>query len=365
MERLGYRTFNHFTMTSDELKRYNRHIILPEIGTEGQEKLKAARVLMIGAGGLGCPALQYLAAAGVGTIGIVDDDIVDESNLQRQILYSIADIGKLKADVAVERLSAQNPFVVFKKYTVRLSKENAIDIIKGYDIIVDGTDNFPTRYLINDACVILSKPLIFGSVFKFEGQVAVFNYLGSATYRCLYPEPPANDEVPNCSDIGVIGVLPGITGLLQANEVIKIVTGTGEVLSNKLLRFNALQMTFDVFAFNKISANDEIINFADYETFCDVAVKEISVEQLKEKINKHEQLQIIDVREPAEYAIKNIGGTLIPLNELGQSLEKIKRDMPVVVHCQSGVRSKKAVELLTEKGFSNVFSLKGGIAAFN
>ena len=352
-------------MTTEELNRYNRHIILPEIGLDGQEKLKRAKVLVIGAGGLGCPVLQYLTAAGVGNIGIVDDDNVDESNLQRQILYNTNDIGKSKALVAVEKLSAQNPNSRFKAYQLRLSSENALEIISGYDIVVDGSDNFPTRYLVNDACVMLNKPLVFGSVFKFEGQVAVFNFNGSATYRCLYPQPPSSDEVPNCSEIGVLGVLPGTAGLLQATEVIKIITGVGEVLSNKLLRFDALNMSFETFSFGLNPKNKEIKAFSDYEQFCGFAVKEISANQLKEKLRLHEEIQIIDVREPDEYAVKNIGATLIPLATLADNLNKINPNIPIVVHCQGGSRSKKAAQLLMEKGFQNVVSLKGGMREYN
>ena len=352
-------------MTTEELKRYNRHIILPEIGLLGQKKLKCAKVLVIGAGGLGCPVLQYLAGAGVGTIGIVDDDKVDESNLQRQILFNLNDIGKSKALVAVEKLSAQNPNCQFKDYQVRLTTANALEIISGYDIVVDGSDNFPTRYLVNDACVMLCKPLVFGSVFKFEGQVAVFNYKGGATYRCLYPQPPSSEEVPNCSEIGVLGVLPGTVGLLQATEVIKIITGIGHVLSNKLLRFDALNMSFETFSFNLNPKNKEIRAFTDYEQFCGLTVKEISAEQLKEKLRLHEQIQIIDVREPEEYAVKNMGATLIPLGTLADNLDKIKPNVPIVVHCQGGGRSKKAAQLLMEKGFQNVTSLKGGMREYN
>ena len=352
-------------MTTEELKRYNRHIILPEIGLEGQEKLKRAKVLVIGAGGLGCPALQYLVAAGVGNIGIVDDDKVDESNLQRQILYTTADIGKPKALVAAEKLYSQNPYCQFKDHQLRLTTENALEIISNYDIVVDGSDNFPTRYLVNDACVMLNKPLVFGSVFKFEGQVAVFNYKGSATYRCLYSQPPSSDEVPNCSEIGVLGVLPGTVGLLQATEVIKIITGIGEVLSNKMLRFDALNMTFETFSFSVNPKNKEIAAFADYEQFCGVAIKEISAEQLKEKLRLHEEIQIIDVREPEEYAVKNIGATLIPLATLDDNLDKIKPNVPIIVHCQGGGRSKRAAQLLMDKGFRNVVSLKGGMREYN
>jgi molybdopterin/thiamine biosynthesis adenylyltransferase/rhodanese-related sulfurtransferase len=349
-------------MTNEELKRYDRHIILPEIGIEGQQKLMQASVLVIGAGGLGCPLLQYLVAAGVGTIGIVDDDTIDESNLQRQILYNIHDIGKAKVSVAIEKLSAQNPFCKFNSHQQRLAADNALEIIANYDIVVDGSDNFPTRYLVNDACVMLDKTLVFGSVFKFEGQVAVFNYNGSATYRCLYPDPPASEDVPNCSDIGVLGVLPGLTGLMQATEVIKIITGIGEVLSNKLLRFDALSMNFETFSFYLNPANKNIKSFSNYEEFCNTMIQEISAEELKEKIRLKENIQIIDVREPSEYAKKNIGATLIPLGELSKNLDKIEKTIPVIIHCQSGMRSRKAVELLREEGFNNVYSLRGGLA---
>lgn len=352
-------------MTKEELNRYNRHIILPEIGLEGQQKLNRARVLVIGAGGLGCQVLQYLVAAGVGCIGIVDDDSIDETNLQRQILYGVADIGKPKATVAVEKLSAQNPFCQLKPYPVKLNSSNAIEIVSGYDSIVDGSDNFPTRYLVNDACVILNKPMVFGSVFKFEGQMAVFNFRGSATYRCLYPQPPGIAETPNCSEMGVLGVLPGMVGILQANEVIKIITGIGEVLANKLLRFDALKMDFETFSFRLNPSNKEIKFFSEYEQFCGSIVKEISADELRKKIHLHEPIQIIDVREPAEYAENNIGAVLISLSEIADNLHKIRKDIPVIIHCQSGLRSKKAVELLREKGYNNVFSLKGGLAAFN
>ena len=351
-------------MTTEELRRYNRHIILPEIGLDGQQKLKQARVLVIGAGGLGCPVLQYLVAAGVGTLGIVDDDKVDESNLQRQILYTTADVGKSKVLAAVERLKTQNPYCNFDVYQARLTSVNALEILCDYHIVVDGSDNFQTRYMVNDACVMLNKPLVFGSVFKFEGQVAVFNFNGSATYRCLYPQPPSSEDVPNCSDIGVLGVLPGIVGLLQANEVIKMITGVGEVLAGKLLRFDALSMSFDTFSFSLDPANGSIRSFSDYDLFCGMGVKEISVEELKERIQRKEALQIIDVREPAEYEVKNIGALSIPLRELIDNLYKIEREIPVIVHCQGGSRSKKAVALLAEKGFNNAVSLRGGIAAF-
>lgn len=350
--------------STEELNRYNRHIILPEIGIEGQEKLKQAKVLVIGAGGLGCPLLQYLVAAGVGHIGIVDNDKVDESNLQRQILYSSEDIGKYKAEVAKEKLSQQNPFINLTSHISYLTSQNASQLISQYDIIVDGSDNFPTRYLVNDACVILNKPLVFGSVFKFEGQVSVFNYKDGPTYRCLYPTPPAPDEAPNCSEVGVIGVLPGIIGTLQANEVIKIITGIGEVLSGKLLTIDALSMNVETFSFVPNSENKKISVLTDTEQLCSNPVKEISAEELKQKINLKEEFQLIDVRELVEYNLKNIGGELIPLHKLQENINKIKKNIPVIIHCQSGIRSKKAVELLNKKGYENIFSLTKGLVDF-
>jgi sulfur-carrier protein adenylyltransferase/sulfurtransferase len=346
-------------MNNDELRRYNRHIILPEIGIEGQEKLKAARVLVIGAGGLGCPVLLYLTAAGVGEIGIVDDDVVDESNLQRQVLYATGDIKKNKADTAVENLKAQNPHIKFTGYKERLTSANALKIIAAYDIVIDGSDNFPTRYLVNDACVILNKPLVFGSVFKFEGQVSVFNYKNGPTYRCLYPQPPAPGEVPDCSEIGVMGVLPGMVGLLQANETIKIITGLGQVLNGKVLQFNTLTMSFETFSFELNPENKKITALADYQQFCGMGVQEISPEELKLRTERHDKFQLIDVREESEYNMQNWGGRLIPLGQLKENLHRISTKIPVIVHCQSGVRSKKAAEILISNGFNEVYSVKG------
>ena len=346
-------------MNNDELKRYNRHIILPEIGIEGQQKLKAAKVLVIGAGGLGCPVLLYLTAAGVGEIGIVDEDIVDESNLQRQILYSVSDIRKHKVDAAIENLSSQNPYVRFTGFKERLSSANALKIIANYDIVVDGSDNFPTRYLVNDSCVMLNKPLVFGSVFKFEGQVSVFNYNNGPTYRCLYPQAPVPGEVPDCSEIGVIGVLPGMIGLLQANEVIKIIAGLGEVLSGKMLQFNALNMNFETFAFELNPENKKITELVDYQQFCGISVLEISPEELKLRTERHDKFQLIDVREESEYNNQNWGGRLIPLGQLSENLHRISTKIPVIVHCQSGMRSKKAAEILISNGFNEVYSVKG------
>lgn len=350
-------------MTNEELKRYARHIILSEIGLEGQQKLKLAKVLVIGAGGLGCPVLQYLTAAGVGTIGIVDFDIVDESNLQRQVLYSVEDIGKPKAQIAKEKLGKQNPYVNLISHVTNLTAENALDIIAKYDMVVDGSDNFATRYLVNDACVMLNKVLVFGSIFKFDGQISIFNYKGGPTYRCLYPAPPADGEIPNCAEIGVIGVLPGIIGALQANEVIKIICGVGEVLSGKLLMFDALAMQFNSFTIEANPSNKKINKLIDYNLFCGNAT-EISADELKEKIKLKADFQLLDVREPNEYQHKNIGGTLIPLNQLTANLSKLNKEKETIVHCASGVRSKKAIAILKENGFKKVYNLKNGLLNF-
>ncbi len=351
-------------MTPEELKRYNRHILLPEIGLEGQEKLKNASVLVVGAGGLGCPVLLYLTAAGVGKLGIADFDVVDESNLQRQVLYTREDIGLPKAVQAKRRLLQLNPFVQIQPYPVKINRENVLDLFKEYDIIVDGSDNFATRYLVNDACVLLNKPLVFGSIFKFEGQVSVFNYKEGPTYRCLYPEPPKEGDVPNCSEIGVIGVLPGIIGTLQANEVIKLITGIGEVLSGKLLMFDALSMAFTTIAFGMVAENKFIKELIDYEVFCgvsSVSIKEISSEELKQKLHRSEDFQLVDVRTEDEFTLFNIGGILLPLSELERRREELLKDIEVVLICQSGKRSKIAAEILEEYGYQKVVSLKDGL----
>ena len=350
-------------MTNEEKKRYARHLILPEIGESGQEKLKQAKVLVVGAGGLGCPVLQYLVAAGVGKIGIIDFDKVEISNLQRQILFSTEDIGKYKAEVAREKLAKQNPHINLISHILYLTPQNAIEIISDYDIVVDGSDNFATRYLVNDVCVILNKPLVFGSVFKFEGQFSVFNYREGPTYRCLYPEPPNEGEVPNCAEIGVMGVLPGIIGLMQANEVIKIIVGIGEVLSGKLLSFDALTMQFNSFDFLLNPNNRNIKKLIDYDLFCGTS-NEITAEELKQKIKLKEDFQLIDVREQNEYQVKNIGGILIPLGQLTDNITKINSEQEIIVHCASGARSKKAVSLLKEKGFKRVYNLKNGLLDF-
>jgi len=357
-------------LSTKELKRYNRHIILPEFGLESQEKLKQTKVLVIGAGGLGCPILSYLTAAGVGTIGIIDEDIVDESNLQRQILFSTEDIGKPKVKVAEQKLSKQNPFVNFEVYHQRLTKENALSIFEKYDIIVDGSDNFPTRYLVNDACVILNKILVFGAIFKFDGQLSVFNYQQGPTYRCLFPEPPAVGEVPNCSEIGVIGVLPGLIGSMMANETIKIITGIGEVLSGKLLMLDTLTMNQQIVRFAKQNSNSKIKELVDYEDFCGITKteshmqmsKNISPQELSQKL-KIQSIQLIDVREPYEYQICHIPNSkLIPLQQIPGKINEIDQNIPTVVICHHGMRSASAIRFLEENhGFKNLINLSSGI----
>ncbi len=349
-------------LSNTEKQQYNRHIILDEIGVSGQEKLKAAKVLVIGAGGLGCPILQYLTAAGVGTIGIVDDDVVDMSNLQRQVLYTVADVGASKAQTAATKLSQLNPFVFFKVYTERLNTENAIELFEAYDIVVDGSDNFPTRYLVNDACVLTDTPLVFGSIFKFQGQVSVLNYQGGPTYRCLFPDPPAPDAVPNCSDIGVLGVLPGIIGSLQANEVLKMITGIGTVLKGKLLYLDALTLEQQVLRFTKNEAIEVTALEDDYAFFCGIhpeSYAEITMADVKENM---EAYQLLDVRTAAEFEKFNIGGMHIPLEALSAHIATLPSSRPIVVCCQSGVRSKVAAQLIAEhRKDLTVFNLQGGI----
>ncbi len=352
-------------LNSEEKKQYNRHLILEEIGETGQVKLKTAKVLVIGAGGLGCPVLQYLAAAGVGTIGIIDDDVVDQSNLQRQILYTIDDIGSPKVEIASKRLSQLNPFVFFKTYNEKLTIDNAVDLFLEYDLIVDGSDNFPTRYLVNDACVLADKPLVFGSIFKFQGQVSVFNFEDGPTYRCLFPEPPAPNSVPNCSDIGVLGVLPGIIGSLQANEAIKMITGIGSILKGKLVYIDSLTLQQQVINFEK-DETIEVTDLAnDYDFFCGIHsedFKEISVEELK--ANK-DIYTILDVRTSAEFNQFNIGGIHIPLEQITENISKLNNEKPMVVCCQSGLRSKKAIEIImkTRKDI-DLINLKLGLSSY-
>lgn len=348
-------------LNKEEQKQYNRHLILEEIGEEGQLKLKQAKVLVIGAGGLGCPILQYLTAAGIGTIGIVDDDVVDQSNLQRQILYSMNDIGISKAETAGKRLSGLNPFIDFKVFNEKLTRENAVSLFKQFDIVVDGSDNFQTRYLCNDAAVLANKPLVYGAIFKFEGQVTVFNFNNSATYRCLYPTPPGPNEVPNCSEIGVLGVLPGIIGTLQANEVIKIICGIGEVLVNKLLVFDALSMRQLVLNYQKTAASEVTSLEDNYDFFCGIipTENEIALEELQKNI---ETYHLLDVREHWEREQKHIGGQHIPLRELPNRFAEVFTDKPLVVYCKSGIRSKRAIEFLEDHLTEvSLINLSGGI----
>lgn len=348
-------------LDSQELKRYKRQIILPELGIAGQQKLKNARVLMVGAGGLGCPVLQYLVAAGIGFIGIVDDDTVDETNLHRQILYSAGDIGKNKAQVAVEKLSVLNPHVKFSAYPVRLSMENADKLFRTYDLVIDGSDNFPTRYLVNDTCAALNLPLVFGSLFKFEGQVSVFNYRGGPDYRSIFPEPPGIDEVPNCAEIGVIGVLPGITGTYMANEAIKVICEIGEVLSGKLLCINALDGTSNIFKFSNGNGSKQKKHSLQ-AGIANSTEDEITAEELLHlQNNKADEVYLVDVRENYEFEDHNLGGVNIPLYELQDRIHELPEDMTIVFYCQTGQRSKIAVQIVNKIFKAKVYSLKGGM----
>jgi sulfur-carrier protein adenylyltransferase/sulfurtransferase len=366
----------HFS--KEELSRYDRHIIIPDFGFEAQKKLKASKVLVIGSGGLGSPALLYLAAAGVGTIGIIDFDVVDDSNLQRQVLFGVDAIGQPKVEAAKKRLELLNPYIDIKVYNQQLTSRNALDIIRDYDVVADGTDNFPTRYLVNDACVLLGKPNVYASIFQFEGQVSVFNYVNKEgelgpNYRDLYPTPPPPGLVPSCAEGGVLGVLPGIIGSLQALEVIKVITGVGETLSGRFFIFDALNFESRTFKIKRNPANPvngvnpTISELIDYEQFCGVKavekpIKEITAKELYNLQVRGEDIQIIDVREPHEYEIANINGELIPLATVAANAERIDRNKKVIVHCKMGGRSAKAIHELEEKfGFTNLYNLKGGI----
>lgn len=364
--------------TKEELERYSRHLIIPEFNIEGQRHLKNAKVLVIGSGGLGSPLLLYLTAAGVGTIGIVDFDVVDETNLQRQVLFSVDDVGKTKVSSAVKRLKGLNPNVSFIEHNTMLTSENALEILADYDVIADGTDNFPTRYLVNDASVILQKPNVYASIFRFEGQVSVFNYTakdGSVgpNYRDLFPTPPPPGLVPSCAEGGVIGVLPGIIGSLQANEVIKVITGIGDPLAGRLFLFDALTFETRTLKVHKDSTQPAITQLIDYEMFCGIGqqdedapdVKEITVQELEQLKDSGEDYQLIDVREPYEFEISNLRGALIPLGQIEEQVDQINSKVKVVVHCRSGVRSAQAIETLEKKfGFTNLYNLKGGILAY-
>jgi len=365
--------------SKSELERYSRHLIIPEFNIEGQRKLKESKVLVVGAGGLGSPLLQYLTAAGVGTIGIIDFDVVDDSNLQRQVLFNVDDVGKSKAETAAEKLKLLNPHIQFKVFNIQLTSENALEIIQDFDVVADGTDNFPTRYLVNDACVILGKTNVYASIFRFEGQVSVFNHLANGergpNYRDLFPEPPPPGLVPSCAEGGVLGVLPGIIGSLQANEVIKVITGIGDTLAGRLFLFDAFSFETRTVNVHKDPQQKKVTELIDYDQFCGIntqsesnvsdKVKEITVQELADLKNDGEDFQLIDVREPYEQEIANIDGDLIPLGQIPDSSGKISRDKRVVFYCRSGVRSAQAISHLEgTHGFENLYNLKGGILAW-
>jgi sulfur-carrier protein adenylyltransferase/sulfurtransferase len=361
----------------EELQRYSRHLIMPEVTSEGQNRLKAARVLCIGAGGLGSPTALYLAAAGVGTIGIVDFDEVDLSNLQRQILHGTKDIGRAKLESARDRLHDINPQIEIELHKCRFSSENASQLVARYDVVVDGSDNFPTRYLSNDVCVFARKPNVYGSVFRFEGQTTVFApHLGGPCYRCLFPEPPPPESVPNCAQAGVLGVLPGIIGMLQAIETLKLILGIGEVIVGRLLHFDALKVKFRELNLRRdpqcpvCGENPTIFSPIDYEQFCGMreeeAIPGMSPHELKRRMDAGEPFKLIDVREPFEYEIARIDGAkLIPLGEIAERLDELEPKQPIVVHCHSGKRSAQVVRLLQQRGLANVYNLEGGIDAWS
>lgn len=368
---------NNDNLTPKESARYARHLAIPEFGIEGQKKLKAAKVLVVGSGGLGSPLLLYLAAAGVGEIGIVDFDIVDESNLQRQVLFNIHDIGQSKAQTAKNKLQGLNPFIQINVHETRFSAENALDLVRRYDIVADGTDNFPTRYLVNDACVLEGKPNVYASIFQFEGQVAVFNHLmedgtRGPNYRDMFPAPPPPGLVPSCAEGGVLGVLPGIIGSMQASEVIKVITGVGEPLAGRLFLFDAASFTTRVLKISK-NPDTKIEGLINYEQFCGIFpekeeknIKEITAHELQELKTNQTDFQLIDVREPYEFEIANINGELIPLSSINISNDKISKNKKVVIHCKSGGRSAEAIKILeTSFGYKNLYNLKGGIAAWS
>jgi molybdopterin/thiamine biosynthesis adenylyltransferase/rhodanese-related sulfurtransferase len=369
------------TLSKEEVLRYSRHLIMPEVGMEGQLKLKAAKVLCIGTGGLGAPLGVYLAAAGVGRIGLVDFDTVDLTNLQRQILFSTSDVGRPKIEAAADRLRSMNPEIQIDTFETRLTSENALELFKDYDIIVDGTDNFPTRYLVNDACVLLGKQNVYGSIFRFEGQVTVFGAPGGPCYRCLYPEPPPPGLVPSCAEGGVLGVLPGIVGSIQAAETLKLIIGKGEPLIGRLLLFDALAMRFRELKLQKnpecplCGAHPTVTKLIDYAEFCGIrgeeapapqaTVPEISPRELKTRLDRGDALFILDVREPHEYQICNLGGHLIPLGDLSRRVSELDSSREIVAHCRSGKRSAEAVEFLRKAGFRKILNLKGGILAWS
>ncbi|MGD0443725.1 MAG: molybdopterin-synthase adenylyltransferase MoeB [Edaphobacter sp.] len=383
-------------LSNEEIARYSRHLILPEVGMEGQQKLKAARVLCVGTGGLGAPLAMYLAAAGVGTIGLVDFDTVDASNLQRQIIHSTATVGKLKVDSAEIMLKGLNPFLNVVKHNVMLTSANAMEIFKDYDVIADGTDNFQTRYLVNDACVLLGKPNAYGSIFRFEGQASVFGTEEGPCYRCLYPEPPPPGLVPSCAEGGVLGILPGLVGVIQATETIKLILGIGEPLIGRLLLVDALGMSFRTLKLRKnpecpvCGPNPTVTELIDYNQFCGIAppsevgplevardkavgdhpvvdgIPQITVEELKRKLDNKEDIFVLDVREPHEYLIANLGAPQIPVGSVESRISELAahKNDEVIVHCRSGARSQKAALILKQAGFTNVSNLTGGILAW-
>jgi adenylyltransferase/sulfurtransferase len=369
------------TLSNEEILRYSRHLIMPEVGMEGQLKLKRARVLLVGTGGLGAPLGLYLAAAGVGTLGIVDFDKVDFTNLQRQIAFGTSDVGRPKIEAAAERLGNLNPEIQIKSHETQLTSENALEIFRDYDIIVDGTDNFPTRYLVNDACVLLGKPNVYGSIFRFEGQASIFGYPDGPCYRCLYPEPPPPGLVPSCAEGGVLGVLPGIIGSIQAMETLKLILKTGDPLVGRLLLFDALGMKFRELKLRKnpdcpvCGTKPSITKLIDYAEFCGIrgeeapapqtSVPEITPRELKARLDRGDDLYILDVREPHEYQICNIGGHLIPLGDLSRRVNELDSAREIVAHCRSGKRSAEAAEFLRKAGFKKIWNLKGGILAWS
>ena len=366
-------------LNNDEILRYSRHLILPEVGMEGQLKLKQARVLCIGAGGLGSPVALYLAAAGVGTLGVVDFDIVDLTNLQRQIIHRTNDVGRSKLDSAAETIAAINPNIDVRKFETRLTSANALEIVRDFDLVVDGTDNFATRYLVNDASVLTGKPNVYGSIFRFEGQASVFATKEGPCYRCLYPEPPPPGVVPSCAEGGVLGILPGLVGVIQATEAIKLILGCGESLVGRLLMVDALSMRFREL---KVRKNAEcpvcgdrptVTSLIDYEQFCGVrgaekpttaTMRDMTPEELKQRLDAGDDLFVLDVREPNEYQICNLGGHLIPLNDLPKRVSELDPSREIVVHCKMGGRSAKAVDFLKQAGFTRVHNLAGGINAW-
>jgi molybdopterin/thiamine biosynthesis adenylyltransferase/rhodanese-related sulfurtransferase/molybdopterin converting factor small subunit len=367
-------------LSFEEIRRYGRHLIMPEVGMKGQKKLKKARVLVVGAGGLGSPVLLYLAAAGVGTLGVVDFDQVDQSNLQRQILYSTEEVGKSKTETAASKLKALNPNVNVIPHSVQLTSENALEVIKSYDIVLDGTDNFPTRYLVNDACVMLGKPNVYASIFRFEGQVSVFYAKEGPCYRCLYPEPPPPGLVPSCAEGGVLGILPGLVGLIQATEAVKLVLGVGNPLIGRLMLVDALEMSFRELKLRKnpncavCGEHPTVTKLIDYKNFCgiteespeQVLVPSITVKELASRMKNGGKITLIDVREPYEYEICNIKGSkLLPLDELPERVNELDTSEEIVVHCHTGGRSARAVMLLRELGFKKVSNLQGGIDAWS